>query len=308
MKDFFERLNALGKPKRNDIIEKDYHLHRLLHQISLNDHLSSNLVFKGGTCLMKAYTGYYRFSEDVDFTWLDKNIWEGRNKSEIVRLCSAEIDTLAKHFRDISNDLGLNFSGDKTNTDEVNISSGGRVVQFFIGYNSEILNMASRIKVEINFMDITLYAFKKKNLKSYVEGIDSEEMEFLYETQWKEYLTPVTLGCYDSREIFIEKCRALMTRKAYKLRDVIDIYFLEKNNNYSIPAYKKAIKRKTGFMLELYERYRENIKALELPSTNILASEEMKLLLVKPPENLEENVNRIHGQLDKIREELLDNL
>ncbi len=66
MKDFFESLNVSGKPKRNDIIEKDYYLHRLLHHISKDEYLYSNLVFKGGTCLMKAYTGYYRFSEDID--------------------------------------------------------------------------------------------------------------------------------------------------------------------------------------------------------------------------------------------------
>ena len=34
MKEFFERLNAIGMPKRTDIIEKDYHLHRLLRAIS----------------------------------------------------------------------------------------------------------------------------------------------------------------------------------------------------------------------------------------------------------------------------------
>ena len=62
MKDLFEKLNTLGGAKRNDIIEKDYHLHRLLAQISQDDYLKENLVFKGGTCLIKAYLDYYRFS------------------------------------------------------------------------------------------------------------------------------------------------------------------------------------------------------------------------------------------------------
>lgn len=57
MKDFFERLNTLGKTKRNDIIEKDFHLHRLLSMITKDEYLNKNLVFKGGTCLIKAYTG-----------------------------------------------------------------------------------------------------------------------------------------------------------------------------------------------------------------------------------------------------------
>jgi predicted nucleotidyltransferase component of viral defense system len=67
--DFFYRLNHELRPRRPDIIEKDYHLHRLLHAISHNRYITDNLVFKGGTCLVKAHTDYYRFSEDIDFTW-----------------------------------------------------------------------------------------------------------------------------------------------------------------------------------------------------------------------------------------------
>jgi len=50
MKDFFEGLNALGKPKRRDIIEKDFYLYMLLYQISKDDYLKDDLVFRGGTC------------------------------------------------------------------------------------------------------------------------------------------------------------------------------------------------------------------------------------------------------------------
>ena len=31
MKEFFERIIALRRPKRNDLVEKDFHLHRLLY-------------------------------------------------------------------------------------------------------------------------------------------------------------------------------------------------------------------------------------------------------------------------------------
>ncbi len=113
MKDFFEKLNAFGKPKRIDIIEKDYHLHRILHLISQNDYLKNNLVFKGGTCLIKAYYGYYRFSEDIDFTWQNMDIWKGKSKSETVKRCSKEITKLIHNFKDISDRLGLIFGGKK---------------------------------------------------------------------------------------------------------------------------------------------------------------------------------------------------
>ncbi|MCK4367629.1 MAG: nucleotidyl transferase AbiEii/AbiGii toxin family protein [Thermoplasmata archaeon] len=304
MKDFFEMLNTLGRPKRSDIIEKDFHLHRLLYQISQDDYLSESLAFKGGTCLIKAYLGFYRFSEDIDFTWQSDDLWKGRTLAETRRLCSEEIATLAEHFNVIADSLGMDFGGDKTDASEVHISSGGRMVLFFIGYQSEILNMPSRTKVEINFVDKTLYHFKDKELRSYVENMGSEELKFLYEELWNEYNTKVRLKCYDPREIYVEKCRASLTRRAYKLRDVIDIFFMEEEFGYSVNEYKEQIEEKVRFMLGLYERYRENIELMRFPPADILGSEEMKLLLVEPSKDLGLEVLRIHGELDDIRKEL----
>jgi len=308
LKDFFEKLNALRKPKRNDIIEKDYHLHRLLHEISQDDYLRENLIFKGGTCLLKAYLGYYRFSEDIDFTWKRTDIWKNRNKTETTRLCSREITKLVNHFKPIFNSLGLSFSGDKSNTEEVHISSGGRMIIFFPGYKSEILDIRSRIKVEINFVDTIVYPLRDMQLKSYIEGTDSEELRFLYEDQWREYDKTIQLTCYDPEEIFIEKCRASMTRKAYKLRDIIDLYFIERKYGYNILDHRNAVKEKVKFMLDMYKRYQENIDILQLPSIDLQKNEEMKLMIVTPPKDLEGAISNIHHQLKQIRMELLNEL
>ena len=305
MKDFFEKLNTLGGAKRNDIIEKDYHLHRLLSQVSQDDYLKENLVFKGGTCLIKAYLEYYRFSEDLDFTWGTDSLWKGRGKSEAARLWSAEITNLLEHFKAVSDKLGLDFSGDKSNAEEVHISSGGRMVYFYLGYHSEIFNIPSKIKIEINFVDNILFPFQERDLQSYLKGIDSSELAFLYEDLWNEYSTNVSLLCYDPREIFIEKCRAALTRKNYKFRDVLDIHFMEEQFGYSISDYKADIKEKVMFMLELYKRYRENIELIEYPDIETLDSKEMMLLQASVPENLFENISRIHEELDIIRKELL---
>ena len=90
MKDFFNRLNEIGKPKRRDIIEKDFHIHVLLDRISREE----NFVFKGGTCLMKGYLGYYRFSEDIDLAWKDVTLWQNKSRSKVARECSKQIDHL----------------------------------------------------------------------------------------------------------------------------------------------------------------------------------------------------------------------
>src|SRR5258708_3920382 len=60
-------------------VEKDYVLSWVLYGISQHSKLSQWL-FKGGTCLKKCYFETYRFSEDLDFTVLDKSTY---NKNEI---------------------------------------------------------------------------------------------------------------------------------------------------------------------------------------------------------------------------------
>lgn len=50
------------------VLEKDYALSYLLTGIVRVPQLNDSLVFKGGTCLRKAYFPAYRFSEDLDYT------------------------------------------------------------------------------------------------------------------------------------------------------------------------------------------------------------------------------------------------
>ena len=68
-KEFAEELSSLLVIRRPDLVEKDIILHELLISLSKDDFFSGNFLFKGGTCLIKNYLGYFRFSEDLDFTW-----------------------------------------------------------------------------------------------------------------------------------------------------------------------------------------------------------------------------------------------
>jgi len=71
--------------EQTDMLEKDLILHQILTDLSQNEFFSNNFVFKGGTCLTKCYLGYYRFSEDIDFTWKDQTIFEGKSQTQIRR-------------------------------------------------------------------------------------------------------------------------------------------------------------------------------------------------------------------------------
>jgi predicted nucleotidyltransferase component of viral defense system len=55
-----------------DVIEKDYVLGWVLAAINHDSELKDNWIFKGGTCLKKCFFKDYRFSEDLDFTLMNK--------------------------------------------------------------------------------------------------------------------------------------------------------------------------------------------------------------------------------------------
>ncbi len=66
--DFVNEVGNVLAIKRTDLIEKDLILHQILTDLSGHKFFAGNFLFKGATCLTKSYLGYYRFSEDIDFT------------------------------------------------------------------------------------------------------------------------------------------------------------------------------------------------------------------------------------------------
>ncbi len=86
---FIAEKSEIGK---EGLIEKDVILHRILKEIYSNSYFSRNYLFKGGTCLVKCYFGYYRFSVDLDFTWRDQDKWGGLGSKRLRRFLLSEIE------------------------------------------------------------------------------------------------------------------------------------------------------------------------------------------------------------------------
>ncbi len=64
---------AKARNVKTATIDKDWVLAHFLNAIFSVENIEKILVFKGGTCLKKCYFEDYRFSEDLDFTLLDKS-------------------------------------------------------------------------------------------------------------------------------------------------------------------------------------------------------------------------------------------
>src|SRR3989338_9225821 len=142
------------------LLEKDYHLTRILHKIC--EKTMKNLVFKGGTCLNKCYLGFYRLSEDLDFVY-NRDV-KGLTKLRIKKI----LDGLRRELFEILNELGL-----KTNKE---LGKGWKMLtskedpkivglEIIITYNSMIDNSVQTIKLEISFRKKLINPTKMKAIK-----------------------------------------------------------------------------------------------------------------------------------------------
>lgn len=202
-----------------ELIEKDYHLTRILHKVS--EKQVKDLVFKGGTCLNKCYLDFHRLSEDLDFIY-NKNI-KNLSKNQIKKI----ISQLKQEFFEISENLGFKINkelgkGWKMLTSKKQPKIIG--LEITMHYNSMINNLPQAIKIEISFR-------KKLRKPSKRKIINHKFIDALGEPALKK---DVEIEVIDLIENFAEKFRALITRKKMAIRDIYDIHFILKNEILAI--------------------------------------------------------------------------
>jgi len=257
------------------LLEKDLYLHKLLLAISKDEYLQENLAFKGGTCLIKCYLGYYRFSEDLDFTWAKQEEFEKKSQKEIRKIVSQNTNKILKIIEEITHQLNLGFKPEKNNPKYIELGGSNKFLTIKIWYESEVLKAQQFIKVQINFLEKIYYSFKTLRAESIVKNISPEEFEFLF-PEHKSLLEAPRVKCYDIKEILAEKVRAILTRRGTKARDFIDIFIITRKEKIKLATLRKQIIEKTKFMMR-YSKYVKNLKDFRLDK--FLMEEEEKLLL-----------------------------
>ena len=73
------------------VIEKDYILGWLLSGIDHCPNINSSWIFKGGTCLKKCYFDNYRFSEDLDYSYIGDNLTKDQLSSDFYKILFSKI-------------------------------------------------------------------------------------------------------------------------------------------------------------------------------------------------------------------------
>ena len=256
--DFVNELATRLDIKRRDLIEKDVILHYVLLSLSKDKFFSENFIFKGGTCLIKCYYGYIRFSEDIDFTWRNQRDFRGKTQKKIRTMLSKTIDQTGGIFEDIAGQLGLEFKNDKQDKRFFEIGGSDKSCTLKIWYQSEVTKRQSFLKVQINFLEHLCFAFKNRNARSLLSK-RNEELESLF-PEFRDYSLPVKAAAYDIKEILAEKVRAALTRRGTKARDFLDIYMIHKNYGLDPEDVEACTSKKMHLALELYEKFRTNLK------------------------------------------------
>jgi predicted nucleotidyltransferase component of viral defense system len=249
LRQFLDFISSKQKITAKDLLEKDFYLNVLLSKLDLKEY-----AFKGGTCLAKCYLDYFRFSEDLDFTFIDQKQWKGKSTKSIKKICKEKINLFGEQLED----LGFDFKFDKKNRDFVQIGSNNKIVTYKVYYNSIITGNKSFIKLQINFLENIMFEIKARDIIPLVKHDDFSKEDQIYYKDFLGFYMPVKLPTYDIKEIVAEKARSLLTRRAIKARDAIDLLCIYKKFKLKPQELFEQAKEKIVFAITAYEKYKEN--------------------------------------------------
>lgn len=254
-----DKISQLKNIQRKDLIEKDILLHQILTDLSKERLFLDNVLFKGGTCLIKCYLGYIRFSEDIDLVWRAQNRFaDNDGKLDKGRLDQA-VDQIGAILDKAAKGRKMDFKFEKDDPDYVQFTNRKQFCTFKIWYNSVVTKQRTFLQVQINFTEKLCLNPVEGKLNSLLKERDPV-LEQLFD-QYSEYASAVSFKVYDIKEILSEKIRALLTRRSAKNRDLLDIFLISKNMGINPQDVEKCAIEKLKHALKNYERFRISFDA-----------------------------------------------
>jgi len=303
LSEFIEFVAEKSKIRKLSLIEKDILLHKILKGICSSG-LGNNYLFKGGSCLVKCYLGYYRLSIDLDFTWKNQEVWEKLGEKKLRRKLKTEIRNFGSLLENVAKQIGLEFVNNLENKKYFEFGGGGRSVTFKLWKASEL------IKLQVTFVERILFKPKIVEAKTLLANVELTDDERAYFQDFLEFYKPLKLLAYDEREIFCEKIRAILTRRSQKLRDFYDVFKLHEQG-VKLEELKNEIVEKIKAAL-YYKKYRENLernrKELEIGREILEDPFERELFIDRPPKEFDEFLRQFVKILREIakHEDIID--
>lgn len=180
------------------LIEKDYFCSVILEALAEAD---VPLVFKGGTCLAKVHSGFFRLSEDLDFsipTALDST---RSVRSRAIAPVKAIVDRLPNRIPGF--ELLVPLRGHDAST-QYNAT---------LGYRSLLASRTETIAIEIGLREPTLTPPERAPVHTVL----------LHWVQGGALIETFPARCLTYAEAMAEKLRAALSRREVAIRDFFDI-------------------------------------------------------------------------------------
>ena len=207
---------------RPAIIEKDYRLTRILNAV--NEHLSRDIIFKGGTLLNKAYLNYHRLSEDLDFSYRSNIDVSTRGKR------SKAITSIRKKMPSF-----LSFLGLTSDNPEGKGFNNSTQYLFNLQYHSIIMKHEEGIKFEISLRQPSFLPTTTVQVKHFYQDPFSGE----------DLFPQGSVIALSLEESVAEKLKAAISRLTPAIRDYYDLgHFIKIGFDFARPDLLKLVNKK----------------------------------------------------------------
>ncbi len=261
-----------------ELLEKDVRLHALLGRLVRDPTFGPHLAFKGGTCLIKCYLDYPRFSTDLDFTWIPDPSEGGKEQGskQFRRGVRPTQRQLEDWFKGWAKDQGYRAE----DPEFFHYGRSNRMMTVNLRYPSAPATNGL-VKVQLNFEEPLLFPTARTQAKSLLRGSIPPAFRLLEGDLAEGYAAPIPVTAYDPREILVEKCRAILTRTAAKSRDLVDLFLLERDRDLRVERFESQVIEKTRRAVQGSARYRAQAVQFEAREA-LLLEEDVRPLLLKP--------------------------
>ena len=221
--------NAESNGVAKSTIDKDWVLGHFIDAIFSFSGWRNQLIFKGGTCLRKCYFSTYRFSEDLDFTSINKEFELTKiNLSEIIQIITERTGIL------------LYISELKPLKHKDQLTGYKAMIKFWGADHPKNQTpppperWTSSVKIEIILYEQMIFPVEQREVNNPYSDSLSE--------------IPLIIPCYAIHEVLSEKLRALIQRSYTAPRDFYDIWYLsKKSENIDWVKVKEAFLQKMKF-------------------------------------------------------------
>lgn len=186
------------------LIEKDYYCSLILEYLYSQTDLKNKLIFKGGTLLAKAYTDFFRLSEDLDFSVLNEISITRPKRREFASIVRLIILKMLKDLQltEVSAFRGFNESQQYNAVFKYQSYLGfSETIKFEVGFRNDLTGPHESVKLKTLLLD----AMKNKPVLAPIEGLG-----------------------LSLEEAYAEKCRAALSRKDPAIRDFFDLWIAKK--------------------------------------------------------------------------------